>query len=122
MSKTEAIRQMLLEHLGQGDEAPKSPVRPKPIQARVLLDILPDVLAINPYKVGDLVEQRPNTIMYNWPADGHLAIVTHLITDAPRNGKRFERDDMVILCNVDDKWLEFSVESWRFRKYEGAVE
>lgn len=123
MSAKADVLRMLAELSGNDGDKPKATKRSKPLQARVLRDMLPDVNAKNPFQVGDLVEQKPNSGMYNWPEDGEIAIVTSLLNAPPKAGnKRFERDDIVIMCNVEDKWVEFSVESWRFRKYEGNVE
>ena len=101
----------------------KRPAQTRAMQARVLIDLLPEVLAANPFKIGDLVEQKPTYSLYKWPAEGAIAIVsaTDVVSRKDR-GNRFEREDIVVLCNVEDEWLEFAVESWRFQKYDGPIE
>lgn len=105
--------------------------RPRAMQARVLRDLLPEVQAKNPFEVGDLVEVIPAYSTYRWPVEGDLAIVSHVLTEADRAKARgiknaHSREDIVVLCLVHDegeeRWIEFCVESWRFRKYEGDVE
>jgi hypothetical protein len=95
-----------------------------PMQARVLRDLLPAVQRANPFQIGDLVEQIPEFAVYSEPAAGKLAIVSALIDQDLARGKtlQWDRDDIVLLMEIVGKWGECTVESWRFRKYEGPVE
>jgi hypothetical protein len=94
------------------------------MQARVLRDLLPAVQRTNPFQIGDLVEQIPEFSVYSEPSAGKLAIVSALINQEPSRSKtsQWDRDDIVLLMEIAGKWGECTVESWRFRKYEGAVE
>ena len=96
----------------------------KPTQARVLRDMLPEVQRPCPFAPGDLVEQSQYG-SYRWPREGQLAIVSGLNPALARRRSEdgpIDREDMTILCDVEGRWVEFSVESWRFKPYEGPVE
>jgi hypothetical protein len=96
----------------------------KPTQARVLKDMLPEVHRVCPFQVGDLVEQSQYGA-YRFPREGQLAIVSGLnpgIARRRRDDGPVDREDMTILCDVEGSWVEFSVESWRFKAYDGPVE
>lgn len=103
---------------GEGDEV-KPPLRSKEVQAMDLRDVLRSVQRPCPFQVGDLVEQDSTVRGYRYPGDGVVAIVTQVgglnvraqSTDGP-----YRREDIVILCLVDGRWMEFAVESWRFKK------
>lgn len=106
-------------------EPPKPALLEKSVQARVLLDLLPDVLRKNPFEVGQLLEARENYSHYRWPKKGELAIVTALLEQTirtPKDGNGIDREDIVILCLVHGRWVEYAVESWRFQPYAGPVE
>lgn len=117
------VREMAREANSQA-----TPPKPKPIQARVLKDMLFEVSRACPFKPGDLVEQVPAYSRYKWPADDCLALVTdvgpfHVEADV---GDPVDQSDMRILVSSDTPdgraWAQFNVESWRFRKYEGEIE
>ncbi len=112
---------------GDEDEPKAAPTQDKAIQARVLLDVLPDLEHPNPFAPGMLVEQRPNYGNYRFPAQGHLAIVTRVYPPLLKNcgedlASPASREDMVILCLVQRRWVEYAVESWRFQAYAGPIE
>lgn len=110
------------------EDAPKGSPKSLPLQARILRDMLPEVQAANPFKVGDLIEQRRECVTYKWPAPGTLGIVSRILEPhekrlRPKGEARYAgREDIVVLCSVDDTWVEFPYESWRFQLYEGEIE
>jgi len=120
-----------VEERNSGESPPK---RDKALQARVLKDMQDAVTRKNPFVVGDLVEQIPAYNSYRFPDAGYLALVVDVfeplnIQQRVRRGRSegpTAREDMVILCAVGDgeteRWVEFSVESWRFQAYTGPVE
>lgn len=96
----------------------------KPTQARVLKDMLPEVHRACPFQVGDLVEQSQYGA-YRFPREGQLAIVSglnHGLARRRSDDGPIDREDMTVLCDVEGRWVEFSVESWRFKAYDGPVE
>lgn len=119
-SKAAMAKVIVEEILGAQKRA--EPPKTKDVQARILTDLLSCVLRPNPFQVGDLVEQVPAFERYGHPRDGELAIVTDIgPQDKPESDDTIPRFDMRILVNSRDTWVEFAVESWRFRKYEGPI-
>jgi hypothetical protein len=118
----------LLGNAGGPDEPQESP-KPLPMQARVLTDMIDVIEAPCPFKVRDLVQQIPGFSAYRFPRDKEVAIVTD-VGPQPRDSdidKHTYRLDMrvLVLARFSDgrkEWREFTVESWRFKKYEGAIE
>lgn len=128
MNLSEALARQFMEQSEQSEQ-PSTPKRPLPIQARVLGDMLEIVQRPNLFKVGDLVIQDPRRRKYRWPDEGFLALVTGVVeagalpaTKGRGGDDVFNREDMIIMVEVDGKWIEFAVESWRFEKYTGPVE
>ena len=126
MSKSEMLRALagaLASH-NDDSEDDKPPLKTRPMQARILLDMLGEIRRPNPFKAGDLVEQIKAYDAYRYPEQGKLGMVTANFTQGEfkSNTKHNQREDMAILCEVDDRWVEFTVESWRFQKYKGPVE
>jgi len=117
------IRRMVANMAESSDEPKKLPLG---IQARNLLDIRKEMLRSNPFNPGDLVTQRFNAARYRWPTPKtEVALVTQ-VGAAGEFGERsdhtYGREDMIILCLVDGTWVEYSVESWRFDRYDGDIE
>lgn len=102
-------------------------VMPPDIQARVLSDMVPIVNRPCPFKVGDVVRTIKGYSTYIHISHTKMAVVTQLLPDISgklldrKFGAPIEREDMVVLALVDDRWTEFTVDSWRFEKYEGPV-
>lgn len=128
--KVEALLEMLKASQGERSEDDERVRRaqragPEDVQAAVLKDMLPLVLAPCPYKAGDLVKQRPEFSRYRYCEN--LAIVSEVFAEPHRNdegsgrGGPYTRDDMLILILAKDEWVEFEVESWRFKPYEGKI-
>lgn len=130
----DAIGQLVAKLGGKAvriDERSKrsSVVRPKDVQARVILDMLSVVHRPNPFKVGDLVEQVPEFSRYVTPDRDGLALVTAVlpeqsIRESKGDGSPCSRDDIVVLVRAgrnSEEWVEYPVESWRFRLYLGDV-
>ena len=115
------IARMIADGLREAHDRAEKP-KAKDVQARVLIDLLAVVTQPNPFKVGDMVEQIPAFQRYTFPSDGKLAIVSGigLEPDKESDGS-VTRTDMRILLQADATWVEFTVESWRFQKYEGSV-
>ena len=110
--KEALARQLMASMVDTHDDGrPKAPQRTMPMQARVLTDLLPEIIKPNPFRVGDLVTQSTAYTQYNWPQDGAVAIVSAVV-ELPtvridsKGRNRFDREDMVVLCNVDGKWIE----------------
>lgn len=97
--------------------------QPRDIQAEVLKDILSERQRKNPFQVGDLVEQINHLRRYRYPGEGQIAIVSDVITEPKPDpdSNTFDKNDMVVMCIVDtNEWIQFCVESWRFKKAEIA--
>lgn len=95
------------------------------VQARKLVDVLADVSKPCPFKVGDLVKQRPEYERYRWPLGEDLAIVVKVL-DAPLimgdSSEALTVADVIVLLLTDaGTWAQFYSESWRYAKYEGEV-
>lgn len=109
-----------------------APTRPKPIQARVLKDMIEAVRRPNPFGIGDLVEQVEAFQAYNMPVVGKtIGVVTGLVAELSPEARRAIADDnicnprvdiLVLVGTSNDRWLEVACESWRFKRYEGEVE
>lgn len=113
----EILAKVLADGIREASERSNS-AQPKDVQARVLLDMLPAVTRPNPFKVGDLVEQTEAYARYK----SGLAIVSAIgpENDTEQDGS-VARMDMRVLTFVNNTWVEFPVESWRFHKYEGPI-
>lgn len=119
------IEELIRQRSGGEPSKTAAPVRPKSVQARVLLDMLPVVTRANPFKPGDLVEQIGAFSAYTMAED--LVMVTATfepdLRSAALEGNKTPREDMLILIVVgDDRWAEVCVESWRFQHYSGKVD
>lgn len=119
-------------HVIGGDDEARDTSSDTPVdramQARVLRDILPDVHRPCPFQIGDLVEQIDSYRSYRFPPKGAIAIVTQLFQVNPLEAHKertrpgqSNREDMVILTMAEGTWVEFTVESWRFKAYDGDV-
>ncbi len=118
----------LAELLGLDESrAPRKPLLPIEMQARVLSDLFAEMQRPCPFLPGDLVRQRKEFQYYRWPDEGQIALVTELIAapvvQAITDGSSpSERCDMVMLVQTpDSRWSRFRVESWRFEKYTGEI-
>lgn len=98
----------------------------KDMQARVLTDMLEVINAPCPFKVGDIVQQAREFRRYRYPGT-KLALVTDVfetkLESENKNGEGSPvcRNDMKVLVQARKTWIEFNVESWRFKKYEGEI-
>lgn len=104
-----------------------------PMQARVLIDMLPCLQRANPFEVGELVVQAKEFQAYNYPEPetGVAIVSSRLAPDFKKyavseSNNTLPRQDMVILAlarhpDGRQRWMEYAVESWRFRKYEGPI-
>lgn len=121
----EDIIRRMVANMGNGtDDAPKQPLS---IQARNLKDMLTERERPNPFRIGDLIVQRKNASRYKWPEPGvELAMVTDVADPgsffSSRSDHTHSAEDLIVLCLVEGQWVEFSVESWRFDRYEGEVD
>ena len=117
----------LLGAIANGVDQDKSS-KPLPIQARVLKDMFDEVRRPCPFAPGDLVQQIPEYTRYRFPIDGDLGLVmeTGTFEEGPEGGDAVAKNDMRILVAVSSprgaEWAQFDVESWRFKKYEGAID
>lgn len=106
-----------------GDRAILSPE----MQARVLTDMVPIVNRPCPFAVGDVVRTIKGYGVYIHISHKKMAVVTKVLPDTSgklsdrKYGSPVEREDMVVLALVDGRWTEFTVDSWRFEKYDGPV-
>lgn len=110
-------------------EAAQPPAKDKSIQARVLVDMVPVITRLNPFKVGDLVDVVAAYSAYSF-VPGTIAIVTtvwepDIIANA-KDDNRTPREDMLVagVAYRNDGgacWQEVAVESWRFQKYDGPI-
>jgi len=120
----DALKQIMAAQAPQ-PSAPKD----KPIQARVLLDMLPLIHRINPFEPGNLVEQVKSRAAYNYP-DDTVFLVTHVfqpeVSVQARAHNNTPREDMLVAvispCGSSGHWHEWAVESWRFERYAGPIE
>lgn len=113
------------------DVKPQEPVQPIEIVARVLLDIMPETMTANPFKVGDLVQQKAHLDIYKFPAAprgtnaGGVAVVLAVFEptrDHAHDLTDYQMNDMVIgTVAPGGSFRRFEVESFRFQKYEGEV-
>ena len=104
------------------DDRAVAPAQTLDVQARVLRDILQDVLRPNSFQVGDLIVQRRDLARYNWPSTAQLAIVASVDVKQPVvEDSTATRDDIIILVLANGEWVLFAVESFRFEKYEGPI-
>lgn len=88
------------------------------IEAQVLRDLLEERQRRCPFQVGDVVEQIAHLARYKTD----IGIVSRLLDTPIRadfDGTATDCD-MIILVRMGGAVCEFAVESWRFRKREGA--
>ena len=100
------------------------------ILARVMVDMLPIVTRPNPFKVGDVVQLQPERSIYKYPTEKahRMGIVSRVFPPKELEGlehtsnlNAWHANDICILTNPDDGWIELIVDSWRFEKYTGEI-
>lgn len=105
--------QVFCEAREERSNTPKS----KEIQAECLRDIFVEATRPNPFKPGDLVEQKDHLHVYSVPGWGEIAIVVEQIEPVHEIADGVDtKNDLRVLALLKGKyWAIVAVESWRFQ-------
>lgn len=122
------LAQELMERFAADAAVKRAPGKPLSMQARIVKDMREVVERECPFQVGDLVQQVREYSRYRHPSpDDELAMVTAVgdFGSDPEKGDAVSKNDMRILLlatgSERSEWVQFDVESWRFKKYEGEI-